>query len=87
MLVDDVLHCSWNDVAGKALNNCLQMVMPHVLVPSILAELHDAPTGEHLGVAKVLEKGRQRFNWVGQGQDVEEHVLYSSGQIKHHTSS
>ena len=26
-----------------------------VLVPSILAELHNPPTGGHLGVAKVLE--------------------------------
>eukprot|EP00731_Ephydatia_muelleri_P018901 Em0011g941a len=35
-------------------------------------ELHDAPTGGHLGVAKVLEKAQQRFYWVGQRQDVEE---------------
>ena len=43
-----------------------------MLVPSILAELHDAPTGGHLGVAKVLEKAQQRFYWVGQRLDVEE---------------
>eukprot|EP00731_Ephydatia_muelleri_P014867 Em0008g587a len=55
VLVDDVLHRSWKDVAGKGLNNCLQMVMPHVLVPYILAELHDAPKRGHLGVVKVLE--------------------------------
>ena len=67
VLVDDVLYRSWKDVAGKGLNNCLQMVVPHVLVLSILAELHDAPTGGHLGVAKVLEKAQQRFYWVGQG--------------------
>eukprot|EP00731_Ephydatia_muelleri_P029947 Em0021g470a len=72
VLVDDVLYRSWKDVAGKGLNNCLQMVVPHVLVPSILAELHDAPTGGHLGVAKVLEKAQQRFYWVGQRQDVDE---------------
>ena len=72
VLVDDVLYRSWKDVAGKGLNNCLQMVVPHVLVPSILAELHDAPTGGHLGVVKVLEKAQQRFYWVGQRQDVEE---------------
>eukprot|EP00731_Ephydatia_muelleri_P025679 Em0017g762a len=35
-------------------------------------ELHDAPTGGHLGVAKVLEKAQQRFYWVGQRLDVEE---------------
>eukprot|EP00731_Ephydatia_muelleri_P010005 Em0005g591a len=27
-------------------------------------ELHDAPTGGHLGVAKVLEKAQQRFYWL-----------------------
>ena len=32
------------------------MVVPHMLLPSILAELHNAPTGGHLGVVKVLEK-------------------------------
>eukprot|EP00731_Ephydatia_muelleri_P029955 Em0021g478a len=36
------------------------------------AKLHDAPTGGHLGVAKVLEKAQQRFYWVGQRQDVDE---------------
>ena len=59
-------------VAGKGMNNCLQMVVPHVLVPSMLAELLDAPTGGHLCVAKVLAKAQQRFYWVGQRQDVEQ---------------
>ena len=31
-------------------NSCLQMVLPKVLVPSIPSEIHDAPTGRHLGV-------------------------------------
>ena len=48
------------------------MVVPNMLLPSVLAELHNAPTGGHLGVVKVLEKAQQRFYWVGQRQDVEE---------------
>ena len=70
--MDDVLHRLWKDVAGKGVNNCLKMVVTHVLVPSMLAELHDAPTGGHLGVAKLLEKAQLRFFWVGQRQDVDE---------------
>ena len=72
VLLDGVLYRSWKDASGNGQNSCLQLVLPKVLVPSILSELHDAPTGGHLGVSKVLDKAHQRFYWVGQRHDIEE---------------
>ena len=69
VLMDDVLHCSWKDVAG---NNCLHANGHTSCVSSFHLGRADAPTRRHLRVAKVLEKAQQRFYWVGQWQDVEE---------------
>ena len=46
-------------------------MLPRVSVPKVLKEIHNAPTGGHLGVTKTMEKAR-RFYWVGQRQDVED---------------
>ena len=56
VLLDGVLYRSWKDASGNGQNSRLQLALPKVLVPSILSELHDAPTGGHLGVSKVLDK-------------------------------
>ena len=63
------LYCCYEDVVGEGVNRCLQFVLPQHLVPAMLAELHDSPTG-HLGLKKVLEKVKRRFYWVGQQHDV-----------------
>ena len=55
---------------GEGVNRCLQFVLPQHLVPAMLAELHDSPTG-HLGLKKVLEKVKRRFYWVDQQHDVQ----------------
>lgn len=56
-------------------------MLPQVSVPTVLKEIHNAPTGGHLGVTKTLEKA-WRFYWVGQHQDVEDwcrdYTMYGS---------
>ncbi|KRY06856.1 Transposon Tf2-6 polyprotein, partial [Trichinella patagoniensis] len=47
-------------------------VIPRARVPEVLDLIHDHPTGGHLGVAKSLEKIRQRFYWPQQREDVED---------------
>ena len=37
-----------------------------------MSQVHDSPTGGHMGVAKTLEKLQQRFYWVKQRSTVEE---------------
>ena len=41
------------------------------MICSILQQLHDAPSGSHLGVTKTLNKISSRFYWPGQRQDME----------------
>ncbi|KRY29757.1 Retrovirus-related Pol polyprotein from transposon 17.6 [Trichinella spiralis] len=47
-------------------------VIPRARVPEVLDLIHNHPTGGHLGVAKSLEKIRQRFYWPQQREDVED---------------
>ena len=56
----------WEDVPGKGRNKCLQFLLPQNRVRSILQQLHDAPSGSHLGVAKTLKKISSHFHWPGQ---------------------
>ena len=65
-----VLFREWEDVPGKGHNKCLQFVIPQDRVRSILQQLHDAPSGSCLGVAKTLNKITSWFNWPGQRRDV-----------------
>ena len=65
MVEDGVLFREWEDVPGKGRNKCLQFVFPQDTVRSILQQLHDAPHGSHLGVAKTLNKISFRFYWLG----------------------
>ena len=68
---DGVLFREWEDVSGKGHNKWLQFVIPQDMVRSILQQLHDAPSGSHLGVTKTLNKISSRFYWPGQRRDVE----------------
>ena len=65
------LYCCYEDVVGEGVNRCLQFVLSQHLVPAMLAELHDSPTGGHLGLKKVLEEVKRGFYWVGQQHDVQ----------------
>ncbi|KAL5516500.1 hypothetical protein EMCRGX_G001844 [Ephydatia muelleri] len=56
VLQNGVLYRRWEDIPGKGLNKCLQFVLPQDLVPTVLEQLHNAPSGSHLGVSKTVEK-------------------------------
>eukprot|EP00731_Ephydatia_muelleri_P003031 Em0001g3031a len=71
VLRNGVLYRRWEDIPGKGLNKCLQFVLPQDLVPTVLEQLHNAPSGSHLGVSKTVEKVRCRFYWPGQRRDIE----------------
>ena len=50
MIHDDVLCRKWENELGNS--EQLQIVVPKSLVNVVLAELHDSPTGGHLGISK-----------------------------------
>lgn len=50
--------------------NQVQVVVPSLLVPQILSQLHNATTGGHLGVQKLQAKVKDCFYWVGWFGDV-----------------
>jgi len=72
VLIDGILRRRWLDVPGKGLHPHLQLVLPQQLVPTVLTALHKDPTAGHLGIAKTLQKIRDRFYWPGQRRDVED---------------
>ena len=71
VLQNGILYRRWEDIPGKGLNKCLQFVLPQDLVPTVLEQLHNAPSGSHLGVSKTVEKVCHRFYWPGQRRDIE----------------
>jgi hypothetical protein len=68
ILKDDILYYLWQ--GEKENSNKHKIVLPKVLVPDVLKELHDTPTGGHLGVRKTLYKVSIRFFWYGISKDV-----------------
>ena len=48
----------------------LQLIVPQSLRQQILTELHDTPTGGHLGEDKLYSRLQQRFYWPGYSTDV-----------------
>ncbi|KAJ8013689.1 hypothetical protein DPEC_G00032400 [Dallia pectoralis] len=50
----------------------VQVVLPKSLVPKVLAMLHSAKTGGHLGVQKLQGKVKDRFYWMGWFSDVKQ---------------
>lgn len=61
-IVDQILFHLWEGFSNVE-NRVI--VLPKGLVPEVLKELHDGPTGGHLGIQKTLSKVRQRFFWYG----------------------
>ena len=50
----------------------LQLVTPQACRQHILSELHDSPTGGHLGVEKMLSRLKQRYYWPGYSRSVKQ---------------
>lgn len=50
----------------------VQVVLPKSLVPQVLPQLHNSPTGGHLGVQKLQAKVKDRFYWSGWFSDVQQ---------------
>lgn len=52
--------------------NQIQVVIPTVMVPNILKQLHNGSTGGHLGIQKLQAKVKDRFFWLGWFGDVKQ---------------
>ena len=53
-----------------------QIVLPRTLRHGVMDQLHSAPTSGHLGIAKTVERVKQRFYWVGWRRDVTRFVSH-----------
>ncbi|KRX73465.1 Transposon Ty3-G Gag-Pol polyprotein [Trichinella sp. T6] len=69
-MTNGVLTREW-ETLGTNKKTMLPLI-PRARVPEVLDLIHNHPTGGHLGVAKSLEKIRQRFYWPQQREDVED---------------
>ena len=49
-------------------------VVPKVRIPEVLNELHNGPSGGHMGITKTLKKLKEKFYWVGCRQSVTEWI-------------
>ena len=67
-LVNDVLCRRYEPVRGEL--PYLQKIVPCALEENILINSHSSATCGHLGLAKVMEKVRQRFWWPGFKEDI-----------------
>ncbi len=54
----------------------VQLVLPSVLRPVVLHQLHNCPTAGHLGTYKTLERIKRRFYWVGWRRNVMRYVSH-----------
>ena len=68
MVRDDVLGRRWESVAGDTIK--WQLIVPENLRSEVLQHLHDAKTAGHLGVAKTVERVKQRFYCHKYSQDM-----------------
>ena len=70
LLKDDVLYCRLTSATGSGLHN--KLVVPKVLHPEVLKELHEGSLGGHLGTEKTLWKLKERFYWSGHYKAVQQ---------------
>ena len=54
----------------------VQLVLPGVLKPVALHQLHNCPTAGNLGTYKTLERIKRRFYWVGWRRNVIRYVSH-----------
>ena len=60
-LRDGILYLKWESEDAKSMS--FRLVVPRNLWNMVLEQLHDVPTGGHLGFAKVWGKAQPRFYW------------------------
>ncbi|KAK3095582.1 hypothetical protein FSP39_016324 [Pinctada imbricata] len=64
-----VLYRKFESIDGQTPE--LHIVLPKELRSLVLKELHDNPTGGHLGIKKTIDKVKKRFFWYGLSRFVE----------------
>ena len=69
---DDTLYLLWANKNGETVQP--KLILPKELVRDVMYELHDSPTGGHLGIAKTYSKVMDRFYWFEMRRDVENYV-------------
>ena len=69
VLEKEILYRKFESTNDKSYN--LQIVLPKEMRNLVLKELHDSPTGGHLGVKKTIQRVKLRFFWYGLSKDVE----------------
>jgi hypothetical protein len=68
-LRNGILERNWESVDGRS--TIAQIVIPRSKVKDLLTEVHDGPSGGHLGINKSLNKVGQRFYWLQVRADIE----------------
>jgi hypothetical protein len=66
---NSILERNWKSANGRS--TIAQIVIPRSKVKDVLTELHDGPSGGHVGINKTLNKVRQRFYWLQARADIE----------------
>ena len=58
---DGILYKKWENDDGTLTR--LLLVVPRSLIHCVLEHIHNAPTGGHLGITKMLVQCKARFYW------------------------
>ncbi|GBM24333.1 hypothetical protein AVEN_202320-1 [Araneus ventricosus] len=69
---NDVLYKRNNDPMGQQWS----LVVPKQLRRDVLKSLHDAPTSNHLGFAKMYDGIRRKYYWPGLNGNVRRYVSH-----------
>lgn len=51
-----------------------KLVIPKSLVPDLLLQAHNSPTGAHAGISKTLDIIKRYYYWPRMQQDIKEHI-------------
>ena len=65
---DGVLCRRWESTAGDTIT--WQLILPESLRNEVLLQLHNKKTAGHLGLAKTVQRVKQRFYWANCSKDV-----------------
>ena len=71
-VTDNLLVCRWKPTNQS--QSEMQIVLPAIHGNEVLHQLHNCPSGGHLGVAKTAAKVQRRYYWPGWLDDVKRHV-------------
>ena len=64
----------YNDKLNNSELNQPQLVVPQKWVPKLLLNMHDTPSGAHMGITKLTSVVKPRFYWPSMGVDIHNHV-------------